>query len=130
MLKAAAVRGGGEDVLEHRHAAERPRDLVGAREPPPAALRGRDLGHVLAEKADPAGGRRMRADQDAEQRRLAGAVRADDADRLAGADGKVDAVEHHQRAEALRQALRVEQKAVRLAPDIPASRSAVSRCTG
>ena len=73
----------------------------------------------------------MRADQHAEQRRLAGAVRADDADRLAGADGEVDAVEHHQRAEALGQAFRVEQKAVRPgAGTIPASRSAVSCCNG
>jgi len=56
----------------------------------------------------------MGADQDAEQRRLAGAVRADDADRLAGVDGKVDAIEHHEGAEAFRQAFRVEQKAVRL----------------
>ena len=113
MLKTAAMSGGGEHVLEHRHAAERPRDLVGARQPPPAAFRGRDFGHVLAEKAHPAGGRRMRPDQHAQQRRLAGAVRADDADRLAGADGKVDPVEHHEGAEALRQALRVQQKAIR-----------------
>ena len=37
----------------------------------------------------------------------------DDADRLAGADGKVDAIEHQKRAEALRQAFRLKQKAVR-----------------
>ena len=113
------MRRGGEDVLEHGHAAEGARNLVGAREPPPAALGGRDFGHVLAEKPHPAAGRRMGADQDAEQGRLAGAVRPDDADRLAGVDGKVDPVEHHEGAEALRQAFRVKQKAVRLGAGHP-----------
>ena len=57
----------------------------------------------------------MRADQQAEQGRLARAVRPDDADRLAGADGKVDPVEHQKGAEAFRQAFRLEQKAIALA---------------
>ena len=112
MLKTGAMSGGGEDVLEHRHALERTGDLVGARQPPPAAFRGRNFGHVLVEKADPPFCRRVGADQDAEQGGLAGAVRANDADRLAGADGKVDPVEHHESAEALRQAFRVKQRAV------------------
>ena len=113
MLEPAAMRGGGEDILEHRHAAEGPRNLMRARQPPPASLRRRRGGDVLAEKAHPPAGRRMRADQQAEQGRLAGAVRPDDAHRLAGADGKVDPVEHHEGAEAFRQAFRLEQKAVR-----------------
>ena len=120
--------GGGEDVLEHRHAAERPRDLVGARQPPPAALGGRHIGHVLAEKAHPAGGWRMGADQDAEQGRLSGAVRPDDSDRLAGVDGEIDSVQHHEGAEALRQGFRVEQKAVRLGIGHPRPPIAVRRC--
>ena len=104
--------GRGEDILEHRHAAEGARNLVRARKPPPAALGRRGEGHVLAEEAHPPAGRRMRADQQAEQGRLARAVRPDDADRLAGADGKVDAIEHQKGAEALRQAFRLKQKAV------------------
>jgi len=32
---------------------------------------------------------------------------------FAGVDGKVDAIEHHEGAEALRQAFRVEQKTIR-----------------
>ncbi len=113
MLEPAAMRGGGEDILEHRHAAEGPRNLVRARQPPPASLRRRREGDVLAEKAHPPAGRRMRADQQAEQGCLARAVRPDDAHRFAGADGKVDPVEHHEGAEAFRQAFRLEQKAVR-----------------
>ena len=59
---------------------------------------------------DGPGGRRVRADQDAEQRRLAGPVGADDADGLVGADREVDAVEHHQRVEALVEPAGVEQR--------------------
>ena len=38
-FEAGAVGGGDEDVLEHRHAAERARNLVGAHEAQAAALR-------------------------------------------------------------------------------------------
>ena len=109
------MRGGGEDILEHRHAAEGPWNLMRAREPPPASLRRRRHGDVLAEKAHPSAGRRMRADQQAEQSRLARAVRPDDAHRLAGAHRKVDAVEHQERAEAFGQAFPFEKKADRFA---------------
>ena len=57
--------------------------------------------HVVALEADRAGAWRKGAGEHAEQRRLAGAVRADNADRLVGAHGEVDVVEHHKRAEAL-----------------------------
>ena len=46
------------------------------------------MGDVVAEKAHASGGRRMRADQEAEQGRLSGAVRTDDADRFAGDEPK------------------------------------------
>ncbi len=95
-LEAGAVGGGGEDVLEHRHAAERARDLVRAHQTFAAALGDGRIGHVLAAKAHPPAGRRMSPDQHAEQRRLAGAVGADDADRLAGAEGKVHVLQHAQ----------------------------------
>ena len=119
------MRGGGEDILEHRHAAEGSWNLVRAREPPPASLRRRREGDVLAEKAHPSAGWRMRADQQAEQSCLSGAVRPDDAHRFAGADRKVDAVEHHEGAEAFRQAFPLEQKAVGSRAGHPA-RAAVS----
>ena len=111
-LQAAAVRGGGEDVLEHRHAAERPRDLVRAREAAPAPFGGRQGRHVLAAEAHPPGGRRKRADEHAEQGRLAGPVGADDADRFVGVDREIDGVEDHQRVEALVEPHGVEQRFV------------------
>ena len=43
-----AMRGGDEDVLERRHAAERLWNLVRAHQPEPAALRGRARRHVGA----------------------------------------------------------------------------------
>ena len=85
-LKPAAMRGGGEDILEHRHAAERPWNLMCAREPPPASLRCRLEGHVFAKEAHPPAGWRMRADQQAKQSCFSGAVRPDDAQSFAGAD--------------------------------------------
>ena len=112
-LKPPAMRGRGEDILEHRHAAEGPWNLVRTRQPPPASLRGRRQGDVLAEKAHPSAGWRMRADQQAEQGCLSRAVRPDDPHRFAGADRKVDSVEHHEGAEAFRQALPLKQKAMR-----------------
>ena len=129
--EAAAVRGGGEDVLEHRHAAERPRNLMGARESAPAALGGRQTSVTSSPRKRTAAARSaLRADQDAEQRRLAGAVRADDADRLVGADREVDAVEHHKRVEALVESLGVEQRSSAGALGVtfgPRRRSAVVR---
>ena len=83
---------------------------MGAGEAAAAALGGRQRGHVLTAQPDRSGGRRMRADQHAEQRRLAGPVGADDADGLVGADREIDAVEHHQRVEALVEPSGVEQR--------------------
>ena len=125
-LEPAAMGGCGEDILEHRHAAEGPRNLMRARKPPPAALGRRREGDVLAEKAHPPAGRRMRADEQAQERRLARAVRPDDADRLAGADGKVDAIEHQKGAEALRQAFRLQAEGRRRARRTSPSPAAVS----
>ena len=53
-----AMRGGDEDVLERRHAAERLWNLVRAHEPEPAALRGRARRDVRAPEFDAAGVRR------------------------------------------------------------------------
>ena len=85
---------------------------VRAEAAPARARRSADARHVLAAEAHLPGGRRMRADQDAEQGRLAGAVGADDADRFAGVDREIDGVEDHQRAEALVEPHGVEQRFV------------------
>ncbi len=99
--EAGAMGGGDEDILEGGHAAEGFRHLVGAYQTQPAALRRGQRRHVVALEGDGAGARRIGAGEHAEQRRLAGAVRADDADRLIGAHGEVDIVQHHKRAEML-----------------------------
>jgi len=53
------------------------------------------------------------AGEDVEQRRLAGAVRADDADGLVGPDREIDAVEDDERPEPLPDADRGEDRFVR-----------------
>ncbi len=83
---------------------------MGAGKAAPAALGGRQRGHVLAAKAHLASGQRMRADQHVEQCGLARPVGADDADGFIGAHSEVDAVEHHQRVEALVEPAGVEQR--------------------
>ena len=57
------------------------------------------------------------------QRRLAGAVVADEADHLAGVDGEIDPVQSLDRAESLAHVLQLEEwSAVRhLSPEMPAS---------
>src|SRR5262249_39473178 len=78
------------EVLEHRHATERLRDLERARDPHGAAAHRRERGDIAAFVHDAAGVGRDRAGHDAEQRGLAGAVRPDDAERLALAEREID----------------------------------------
>jgi hypothetical protein len=99
--QSAAMGRGDEHVFEHRHAVERLRNLMGAHDAQPAALRRRQAGDVGAVEMDRAHRRRMGAGKHAEQRRLAGAVGADDADRLVGAQREIDRVKDHERVEAL-----------------------------
>ena len=99
--EVGAVCGGDEHVLERRHAAERFWHLMRAHQSEPAALCRRTRRHVGAVEFDLARIRLKRAGEHAEQRRLAGAVGADDADRLVLAHRQADVVEHHKRSEAL-----------------------------
>ena len=95
----AVVRGVDplQDGVAHRGAVREPRRLVQERDAqsaPPrdrAAVSGRGLG------------------QDAQQRRFARAVRADEADALLLVDREADAVEEGARAEGRRQLLRIEE---------------------
>ncbi len=57
-------------------------------------------GYILAAKLDGSSTRRVRTDQNAEKRGLAGAVWPDDADGLIGLHRKVDIRQHRQGAEA------------------------------
>ena len=65
---------------------------------PVGGASGRD---VATAEIDGAGVRRERARQDVQQGGLAGAVRPDDADRLARGEREVDAVQHGECAETL-----------------------------
>ena len=105
---AAAEGRRHHHVLEHGHAGKGLRNLEGAREPAPAAPLGREPRDVGAVEADAAGVGRHRAGGDAEQRGLAGAVRPDDAERLAVFEREIDAVGHHHGAETLRYVLQRE----------------------
>ena len=66
-----------------------------------AAILDRKLGDVLTAKGHCAGARLVRAGQNIEQGRFAGAIRADDADRFTFADGEVDLVQDNEGVETL-----------------------------
>ena len=80
------IEQGGEDVLGLRHEGEAVADLLVRR-------RGGDLG---AGEAHGAGMDRDEAGDGLDERRLAGAVRAEEGDELAGRDGEVDAAHDRQ----------------------------------
>ena len=99
--KPRAVMRRGEHVLEYAHAQKGPRHLVGAGDARAATVRGTQPVMSAPSKQDLAGARRKRAGENAEQRRLAGAVGADNADGLAGSDAEIDTVQHLEGAETL-----------------------------
>src|SRR5581483_12220369 len=102
---AASAAGAGrrtdENVLEDRHAAERLRHLVRAADAESAARRRVRGRHVGALELDAAAVRTERPGEHVEERRLACTIRTDDADGLVVSHCEVDAVEDHERAEAL-----------------------------
>ena len=90
---------GEQAVLEHGQARKEVRDLEGPREAeggPPVGGGARD---VLAEERDRARGDRQLARDQVEERRLAGAVRADEPGDGARVDREIDAVDGAQIAE-------------------------------
>ena len=91
--------GGHHQIFEHRHVAERPRDLERARDPHAASPRRGGVGDFGAVEEDPARIGRDRAGHDAEQGGLAGPVRSDDAERLAGREREIERVSDHDGAE-------------------------------
>ena len=99
-----------DDVVDDRHGLEALDHLEGAPDAALAALRRRQARDVLAVEPDRAFGRRQHARDQVEQRRLAGAVRADQADDLAAADRDRDVAVGDQAAEALRDAAGFEQR--------------------
>ena len=90
-------------VLEHRQPLERPRDLRGSADAAVAAHVGRSLVSVLAAEADGAVVGTQVTGDEVEQRGLAGAVGADDAEGLALGNVEREVLHHLKRAEALRE---------------------------
>jgi hypothetical protein len=91
---------GGEEVLAHRRALHQADVLEGAADPQRGPLVHRQGGDVLALEQHAARGRLVEAGDHVERRRLAGAVRADDADDLPLAELDADVARRLDAAEA------------------------------
>ena len=88
-------------VVGDRHAGERPRQLEAAGKPEPGALMGGEPGEIAARKPHLAGLVDEGAAQAVDQRALARAVGADQADPLARRHREIDGVERDEAAEPL-----------------------------
>src|SRR5205807_8138778 len=104
-VAALAVEAGQRDVLENRQAMERPRDLEGAADAAIDDPVRRAAGDLMPVEIDRACRGHQRARQHVEDRALAGAVRADQAENLALLDPKRHSVDGREAAEALGEAL-------------------------
>jgi hypothetical protein len=86
-VAAARDPGDGEEqIVAHRELPKQQRGLIGAAQAAADPLMRRQVGHILAEEADPPFAGREIAGDRVEQRRLAGAVGAEHAAALAGGD--------------------------------------------
>src|SRR6185295_6461677 len=101
------------EVLEHRHAPERPRNLEAAGDAAACPQVRRQLGDVLAAEHHAAGLRTQRAGNAVDQRRLARAVRPDQPEPFAFADIDADIVERGEATEGLGQGRNLQQGRVR-----------------
>ncbi len=102
LLAPATAEGGRHhQVLEHRHAVERLRDLERAADAHAAAALRRERGDVGAGEKHTPGVWSHAAAGDAKQRGLAGTIRPDDAERLTFIEREIDAVRDHDSAEPL-----------------------------
>src|SRR5882724_2280959 len=113
MRAGAGVHGVEErhaQVLGDAEARERPRQLEAACETAAGALVRGEPVHGGAIEAHGARLVAQRAADAVDQRRLAGAVRANEAEPLAGLDRQVDAVERHEAAEAFADVVDLEQR--------------------
>ena len=100
LAPAAAECRRDHEIFEHAHAGKRLRNLKRTADAQRAALRRRQAGDVAPGINDAPGIWRYGAADDAEQRGLAGAVRPDNAERLAFCELKADAFRNDDGAEA------------------------------
>jgi hypothetical protein len=101
LAPAAAERRRHHQVLEHGHGVERLRDLKGAADAHAAAPLRRQPRDIGSREQHSPGVRHHGSARHAEQRGLAGPVRADDAERLALGEREIDRLRHDHRAEPL-----------------------------
>jgi hypothetical protein len=100
----------GHDVLERAHVEEDLRRLESAPDAGGGELMRRAAGQVCGSKPDPACVRAVDPGEQVEQRRLAGAVGADDRVHRAGLDRELDVLHRVHAAEALRQVFGCQQQ--------------------
>src|ERR1044072_3721194 len=96
---AVALADAHADVFEHRETTEQLVDVEGARQAAPRALRLTHIRDVIAIEKDAAGVGLERAGDQVHQRRLAGAVRANQRVPRAALEREVYIARHRQRAE-------------------------------
>src|SRR4029077_5816177 len=98
-----------EQVLEHRHAVKRSRNLEAAGDAAPRALVGGQPGYFFSLEDDLAGFVAQQPRDAVDQRGLARAVRADQAEALAGGDVDAHPGQRGEAAEVLRHAAYLEE---------------------
>ena len=102
-----------EDVLEHGHVGVDAQVLEGAGHAETGGVRGREMSDVLAGEAHGAGGQLLQTADRVEERRLAGAVRADERDYPSGRHLERDLVDGLQATEVDREVLDLQEDLVR-----------------
>jgi hypothetical protein len=130
-LVASAARQPERDVRLHLQVREE--RVVLEHHPGPAPLRRREPAgprHELAADRDRAGVGPLEPGDQAQQRRLAAAGRAEHRDQLAGRDVELDAGDRSRRAERLRDALEPDAHRARSAPGRAPRESRIIRITG
>src|SRR5207248_7054769 len=116
-------------VVQHRHAGERPRDLEAARDAESDAAMRRHRAEIPAVEADRPSAPQRSGDAACESA-LARSVRSDEADALACRDRQIHAVERDESPEALGDPLRDEDRLLHLRlahPMIPCGATVTKR---
>jgi hypothetical protein len=114
------------EVLGDGEAEEQPAAFGDVRDAAARAQLRRELGRVAAGVDDPTLERVHEAGDRAQGRRLAGAVRSEERDDLAGADGQVEAADHRRAVVAGGQAFEAQHR-VAHAPSSAMSRRSAAR---
>src|SRR5260221_2583186 len=128
VLEVHHVGKGHEQVLQHGHAVERPRHLKAARDAEARALVRRQIGDFFSLENDFSALVAQQPRNAVDQRRLARAVRPDQAEALAGGDVDAHPGQRGEAAEMLRDLFYLEERVHRLkSPITPSGASTTKR---